>query len=277
MAKFAPVVPIQIAEQLQGDKIADDLFGGYHLILAHDVLARPEDYARVYGRVKERFLDSFIILDNSIVELGKAMEIDDLLHAAAIVQPDCIVAPDVMGDGEGTRSLTRKFSDDYHHATKHQRSPIPLMGVLQGATLEDCIHTYTLYSSLVNLALVSVPRIIVKQHGSRMPLLTELTRRWSFRNIHMLGFSDDLLDDVACARMEIVKGIDSAVPIRAGLQGLDVILSEIMDYGPRGDYWEYETHRITTLKAMCITGNIRKIRRWIQPTIVMHEHAVDAL
>lgn len=265
MAHYAPVVPIQIARILQHHNPAEDLFGGYHLILAHDVLDKPEDYRKVYDEVRRRYPDSFIILDNSIVELGKAMEIHDLLDAAEIVNPDCIVVPDAMGDGALTREMAKDFCNQYRlFAVRAPFVKPPLMGVLQGKTVSDCLQTYTVFGSLVGISLVSVPRIIVKQHGSRLPLLEELGGRYTFRNIHMLGFSDDLLDDITCARLSHVRGIDSAVPVRAGLQGRELTLDAPADYGPRGNFWEYDVMQLTTLMDSTIKRNIRNVRRWIE-------------
>jgi hypothetical protein len=266
MAKFAPVVPIQIAEQLQGKTKEDDIFGDYHLILAHDVLANPEGYKRVYDRVRERFPESFIILDNSIVELGTAMEMEALLEANRIVQPDCIVIPDAMGDGEETRRLAKKFCDDYYRYTNAMIKPTPLMGVLQGGDVQDCLATYSTYTSLISVQHISVPRIIAQKQGSRVPLLVRLSNMWAFRSVHMLGFSDDLLDDISCARMPIVRGIDSAVPIRAGMNMIDITLSHNRDYGPRADYWE---RRISgEIEEIEVASNLLRVRRWIQPTSI---------
>jgi hypothetical protein len=127
--------------------------------------------------------------------------------------------------------------------------------------------------SLPMVDYVSVPRIFANQNGSRMPVLHELIRRDTyklFRGIHLLGFSDNILDDVACARMQIVKGIDSAVPIRAGLKGMD-IRNAIHDrewstaLGPRGGFWDTPVEEMRRMvNAQLVWHNIDQYREWIK-------------
>ena len=275
MARFAPVVPIQIARELQsGPK---DYLGRYHLLLAHDILDKPDEYREVYGKVREDYQDSFIILDNSIVELGHPLDLEDLLEAANIVPPDCIVIPDAMGDGEKTREMAKSFVRSYcqHFQSKQQfADEVPsLLGVLQGSNVDDAMETTAVMYSLPMVDYVSVPRIFANKQGSRMPVLHELIRRDTyklFRGIHLLGFSNNILDDVCCARMQIVKGIDSAVPIRAGLKGLPI--GDAMfepgwseRLGPRGKYWDTPISEVRCeARSAFVRSNIDQYRRWIQ-------------
>jgi hypothetical protein len=275
MARFAPVVPIQIARELQSGP--RDYLGRYHLLLAHDILDKPDEYREIYGKVREDYQDSFIILDNSIVELGKAMELEDLLEAASVVPPDCIVIPDVMGDGEATRQMAKDFVRRYcqYFQDKQQfADEVPsLLGVLQGSNVDDAMETVAMMYSLPMVDYISVPRIFANEQGSRMPVLHELIRRDTyklFRGIHLLGFSNNILDDVCCARMQIVKGIDSAVPIRAGLKGMDICNSISnpewsTGLGPRGSFWETpaeEIRRVVNMQG--IWHNIDQYREWIK-------------
>jgi len=271
MARFAPVVPIHVAEALQGADVGEDSLGGYHLLLAHDVLARPEDYQRVYGKVRERFPESFIILDNSIVELGSAMKMKDLIEAAVAVQPDCIVVPDVMGDGAETRVMSRAFVREYvRYMESRTDSPWPLMGVLQGVYAEDCMETCALFYTLPLVEFISVPRIVTEKQGSRMSVLIELAKRETynlFEGVHLLGFSDDVLDDVACTRVPFVQGIDSAVPVRAGLKGVPMVLALTRpgqfkaEVGPRGDFWNTP---LTSGQLAPVNHNLQQYRSWLK-------------
>lgn len=272
MARFAPVVPIQIAEDLQiGPK---DYLGRYHLLLAHDVLDKPDAYKRVYSKVKADYSDAFIIMDNSIVELGKAMELDNLVEAARIVQADCIVVPDVMGDGAGTRAGAREFARQYAQFWENEpiEEPYPLMGVLQGSNVEDAMETCAVMYCQPMVEYISVPRIFTQTTGSRMPLLCELMRRDTYKlfsGIHLLGFSDNILDDISCARMPIVSGIDSAVPIRAGLANMEITdalwaTNWSQELGPRGKFWETHMTQISKAKCTLIRDNIDLYRGWIK-------------
>lgn len=274
MSRFAPVVPVAIAAALQSNT-SGDLFGRYHLVLAHDVL-KPEHrelYRKIFERVRESYPDPFIILDNSVVELGEAMSLSKLCEAADIVRANCIVIPDVIGDGEATRGRALEFAEEYNSS----KVAYPLMGVIQGRTLSSCMRTLEVYRTIPNLEYLGVPRILTKQHGSRSLFLTAYVR-WTVatkkihHGIHLLGFSDDILDDVACARLPFVQGIDSSVPIRAGSEGQTMVgaledpsWSHIL--GPRGAWWEAVTDGDSGLIDWDTTRqNLRTYRRWIGDT-----------
>lgn len=282
MAKFAPVVPTQIAQQLQSG--SQDYLGDYHLLLAHDILDKPKVYGDIYGHVREKYPESFIIMDNSIIELGKPMEMKDLVAASQILFPDCIVIPDVMCDGEGTRANAVKFCREYvvEMAKIHGSDAVsvpPLMGVLQGSNVDDVMETLAIFYSLPMIDFIGIPRILTKMHGSRMPTLCAIQKSpavvkarssyASFKGFHLLGFSDDILDDVACARVPWIQGIDSAVPIRAAKKGIQVSLDDIGPggwsdrTGPRGNFWE--DHLDDGELAIC-RDNLDKYRGWITPS-----------
>ena len=274
MAKYAPVVPLSIAKFMQTHPHGD-LLGGYHLLLAHDILAHPAEYQDVYHMARRLNSNSFIILDNSIVELGKAMDMDDLITAAGIIKPDCIVMPDVMGEGLQTRKLSDAFYDEYveYNRRKKIENGIPLMGVLQGSTIEDAIDTAVMFRSMKYVDYLGVPRILAEQHGSRMPLLLELLRRefiGSFLGIHLLGFSDNILDDVSCARLPFVQGIDSTVPVRAATAGKHISLDGDgwnKALGKRRQWWDEVGVADAAANMGIVEDNVRIYRTWINPSL----------
>ena len=67
----------------------------YHLALTHLVLKYSE-YAEFYKKKREQ--GDFVILDNSLIELGKAASLHKVLEAAKIINPSEIVLPDVFND-----------------------------------------------------------------------------------------------------------------------------------------------------------------------------------
>src|SRR5690606_14854074 len=89
MAYFAPVCPVHILKQLA----AEGSMGTYHLPLAHDVLEHKDEYHNLF--VKSRYADfiSTTILDNSVIELGTAVDINVIGEAAKIVHANVIVLP----------------------------------------------------------------------------------------------------------------------------------------------------------------------------------------
>jgi hypothetical protein len=152
----------------------------------------------------------------------------------------------------------------------------PLMGVIQGEDVGDCIQTYYYYRDYTDIEYIAIPRIIAQRQGSRMPVLQALAGMSKLhtygdvrrRQIHLLGFSDDLLDDVSCARMPCVMGIDSAVPIRAALLKRSLVpflsVGPADICGPRGAFWTEPVPEDLYIRTV-LERNIVDIRRWISP------------
>lgn len=257
MAQFAPVVPIQIARWMKKQGI----LGKYHLLLAHDVLARPDDYREVYGNLVGD-MGATIIMDNSVVELGEAMDISQLVCACDILRPNYLVVPDVMGDAKGTWERCMQFTQELPRSFD-----VPLLGVCPGNTVEEikvCAHNMV---ALPEIMAISIPRIVTKALGSRIEAVVEVYAELQYDlgagpPIHLLGFSDDLLDDVCASRLPGVVGIDSAVPIRAAIWGESLSLDTPKDFGPRGSYWEDSVGE--EFQQRLLRYNMDTIQRWIK-------------
>lgn len=217
-ALFAPVAPIQVLEGLYD--FGPDMFGQYHLLLAHHVLEEPERFANLFKRIQEdkHFEEGqlTIIMDNSIVELGSAVDAATIAQAVSIIEDNCEqariypVLPDVMGDGPATREAIKSSYDSWSRLVGGHG----FMAVVQGATPADFTETleFVTGDAYPEIVFLGVPRILVKQHGSR--LASAMQALDTGIPVHLLGFSDNMEDDFACAQLEGVFGIDSAVPLR---------------------------------------------------------------
>src|SRR5690242_2299971 len=93
MAKFAPVCPIKVLSQLTPENSGD-----YHLLLAHDVADKAQEYKNWFGRHR----NMTVIMDNSVIELGNAVDLKTIKKACDAVDITTIVLPDVLLDGRAT-------------------------------------------------------------------------------------------------------------------------------------------------------------------------------
>lgn len=257
MAKYAPVVPLMAAERMNRWGI----LGNYHLLLAHDILRLPTQYQQVYGHLKDDRL-AFVILDNSVVELGKAMDPEDLIRAAEFIQPNVVVAPDTMGDHIDTINKVDAFSKDWSRLA-HNLPRTGIMAVLQGQTYAQVHECFIAIADMPWITTIGVPRVVTKYLGTRSEIVRMATAGRMMGRIHLLGFSDDIMDDIACARMPGVRGIDSAVPIRLACRQLVMSLDFPQDPGPRGQFWETDDTTIDFCRSY-ITKNVEQFRRWIR-------------
>ena len=233
MAKYSPIGPITILEQLQ----EQGMLGNYLLLLAHDVLewpARYEELVRELGTDP----DSFIMMDNSVVELGVPMETRDVIKAARIVNADAIMTAYIMYDSIGTQA---RVEDALSMLTN---SEFDLMRIPQGETNQDLIECSQWLRDNVpknedGIEYWGISRLITNSNtmGSRVPIIQYINMTSEKPRFHLLGTSKDHTDDMIACTLPDVMGIDSANPVVAGFAGLDL---SVMSWRhlPRGAYWE---------------------------------------
>lgn len=258
---FSPIAPIAVQEKMARD------FHGYNLLLAHEVLAHKPKYIDYYSQWINA--DTFIIMDNSIIELGSPLPADQLIEAASIVKAKCIVLPDRLGDALGT----------VHDSTAAANTtPLPpnmhWMGVVQGSTVDEALWCAECLWAIPGVRYLSVPKIIAdknKEH-SRWKYLESLRKIVGDRRcVHLLGFSNYLLDDMVCANHPLVMGIDSATPIwfgnNRGVLPLHLDKKNIKyEFGKRPkDFWEMSPEKGDFVPEMSL--NCERVRDWIRMNI----------
>lgn len=228
MAKFAPVCPPRVLRQLSPGNS-----GNYHLLLAHDVAAHIEEYAW-----QDNFRGMQVIMDNSVIELGGAVDLDTIMTACSVVDVTSVVLPDVLLDGNATvESCTAALADWTPFFKKYFNRIGPwkrgFMYVPQGKTLAEFAWAAQKLCDHPGINFWGIPRNLVGQVGTRRDAIDVCHALNRHRSIHLLGFSDNICDDVICARDTRVSGIDSAVPLRVKDE-----FTFKSDPGPRGDWWD---------------------------------------
>lgn len=269
LSRFAPVAPLKVHKAMAEAGV----LGTYHLLLAHQVLKDPgahEKFYRYQYPVLPRTRGNpgrngkpYIIMDNSLIELGLPLPVDDVLKAGATVGAKAIVLPDMLGDKNETLWATRKALDSLTYIRKYSPNEsyprhVKTLGVAQGQTLEQIVECAKVMVKTLKVDIISVPRHVTAKLGSR----TEVTRVVAKMGvpIHLLGFSDNLWDDFwTLTTIPRVMGIDSAVPIWYGLQGFNFPTDPPMraDYGRRPD--DYESQSSINQHVI---ANMRRVERW---------------
>jgi hypothetical protein len=123
-----------------------------------------------------------------------------------MIRAQVIVLPDVIGDARKTYQASKESVTFY-------RNPWKFMGVAQGQNLKEFVGCAKKLAEFCTL--LAVPRHSVELIGSRIPIIKAVYEETG-RSIHLLGFSDNLEDDLAAAHEEGVTSIDSAMPIWLG-------------------------------------------------------------
>lgn len=259
--EFAPVVPVDIAAEMK----RMGCLGNYHLLLAHDVVKQPKEYQNVYCQPDD--VENFIIMDNSVVELGQAVDIEMILEAAQIVNAELLVLPDVYLKGPETVIATVEAYEKLQGRWHNDYMVLP-----QGRDYPEwlaCADEFCAFAPH-QFACIGIPRNVREHLGvSRIEALSHVRQfdhkyhgvRANKRYYHLFGFSHDLMDDIASAsygRGKNLMGIDSNVPIRQGTLGQRININQT-DPGKRGDWWD--NHPPFNGIAY---DNLDQVRRWIK-------------
>jgi hypothetical protein len=253
MAQFGPVAPPRIVKQL-----SPRAMGRYHLLLAHDVAANQDEYAKLYN-----FPNSNIIMDNSVVELKNAVDLDMILTACKAVKSVTIALPDVMSDGVATAERSIAAYETWLPAFEQlygvDNNDWGFMYIPQGRTIEEWATSAQRMSHYRRINYWGIPRLLTinSREGTRR-FGIEIAHALNFnRKIHLLGFSENLVDDVVCARDPRVIGIDSAVPLRAATYGKEMTFD--LTLPARGDWWD------TAEYVPTMEDNVSTYKDWIRP------------
>jgi hypothetical protein len=253
MTLFAPVCPPRIYRELFRTPRAR---GNYFLLLAHDVLKNPAEYAALFHNHSNT---DFIHMDNSVVELGDSVTMQMIWDAAETVSADTLVLPDVYCKSKETVDSTLRGFDDFLNlqveARGQSKARAPLI-IPQGESMKQwawCLETLTQKIGADRIPWVGIPRNITGRISpSRLEALLITKIVVPNARIHLMGFSDDFIDDIRCALNPVVTGIDSAVPVRCPTE-----FTLSCDPGPRGDWWDHGNY------APLVARNVIKVRDMI--------------
>lgn len=261
--KFAPIGPPHLLKGMRKEW-GDGCLGDYHLVLAHDVVENYRTWEN--GQILPE--GSTVIIDNSIIELGQPVSPEMMKEACKILGESyrkVVVLPDKFDDPEATYDQALVWLGE-----GYQSLDAEFMYVVQAKNMVD--QTFrSIAGDLVHLVesrgvtWVSAPRRVADKFGTRMFMLHSLLQcklRWPRLNIHLLGFSHNIQDDLYCTRQQGVEGIDSAVPVRLGQEdkAIHPYIFKGLDTGSRESFWEdphkglnYKTHNNLMIVRNLIT------------------------
>lgn len=263
---FAPVAPLSAHRQLE----SRGALGNYNLLIASEILKDHEGYEEFWqGRRNDA---SCLIMDNGVIETGAPLPIPLLAKAASIVGAQVLVLPDTIDDSKMTIKQVRTTMALL--STRQARSSMPgglaYLGVVQGTTFAECMDCADAHVQ-AGVSWLAIPRGLTPNIGSRFGLVEAIAEEHPEIKLHLLGFSENLHDDIYSAvASRAVVGIDAATPVWLGLLGKRLSPSMThagepprnANFGRRPE-WFWQTGPQTEFYADQIAANVLTVRRWL--------------
>ena len=252
----------------------------FHLILPHLVEKYPK-YTEFY-KERSRKKD-FILLDNSIFELGHSLDKVELLEIAEDIGATEVVAPEVWHNKKDTIKLVDEFIQ-YH---QQKRSSIRILAMATGETEDEIVESFFYYNTHPHIDSLGLPFTLDYElkgisNNIKSETLKRVLNRWHLieritnyaesssqliKPTHLMGLSDAVeLQRYTGIRYYWVRSNDSST---AFVHGYNKIL-----YTDRGlpcekikqklDFGGYSTIELDEKQIQCITYNIDKILSWCE-------------
>ena len=254
--KLAVIAPVPLQDKYA---VTD-----YHMALTHLVLDpyMGARYSEVF--ITRRKLGHYVILDNSVVELGAAIKIETVIEAARRIGASEIILPDIFDDREATVYEAKRIVRHY----KEELKPYKLMAVAQGKDMADWIECYCQLAAIPEIDVIGVPKRLHDKLGGdnpgRLAVLFQLHQQGIAEHygkpVHLLGCNENPRDLAIAAAYPWVRGVDTIVPVLCGTLGIifDPLRGMIMkrpphkpDFASGMDFAEAVRNNIYLMQQWC--------------------------
>lgn len=189
--KLASIVPMK--------NVAHTFDGDYAMLLAH-----LKDY---YPKRSNK--NCYTIMDNSLIELGGAVDVETVYNAAKQCEVDEFILPDVFQDGEATVKEVKKsirWLRDNDHLKEFR-----LMAVCQGKSLKEFVECFCKLYMMPEIHSIGIPKAASVLLPEGRPGL-EFLWEGSTKAIHLLGCHKNLAELIMYKRPAIIRSCDTCIP-----------------------------------------------------------------
>lgn len=249
MAKYSPVGPIAVLEQLHKYNV----LGDYLLLIAPDVIAHPNRYKALVDSLRQTVDDLFIIMDNGVIENGTPLDIQSTLLACDVVKANVVVLPDTLRSREATCKAAVE-------AAQVVQDHYDIMAVPQGRTTAEVLSCVEQLRDSIDPKYWGIPRWMANDFGSRHYAVDAVMHCTRNPHVHLLGMSQRHADDLECSHRIGVSGIDSANPLVMGMHNIKQAGNFVhldRNFGGK-NYWD-----CTDVNEIMVQ-NVKTIRKYVQ-------------
>ena len=189
--KLASIVPMKNVEHT--------FDGDYAMLLAHLKDYYPKEHKR----------NCYVIMDNSLIELGGAVDVETVYNAAKECGADEFILPDVFQDSDATIQKVIE-SIRWLHTNKHIHE-MRLMAVCQGKTIADFLDCLHALEQIPEIHCIGIPKIASNLAAGGRPALEPLWQG-SPKAIHLLGCWKNLDEFTKYKNPAAIRSCDTCIP-----------------------------------------------------------------
>ena len=207
--KVANIIPIPLLKKY--GNLTD-----YHLVLSY-LIRENTEYAEFYKQRAKK--GDYIIIDTSVIELGKPLTIQEQLPLAERIGASEVMCADYPMDKDKTLEAT---ANDLSKIPKN--FPYKILAVAQGRNFAELVECYTelkKFDKINTIGLSFTMSVFWKKPVSRFVFTDYLVKSNLLdktKEHHLLGLGSDLSEVCLQSKFKWIRGVDSRAAV---IQGLD--------------------------------------------------------
>ena len=198
--KLASIVPMK--------NVARTFDGDYAMLLTHLADYYPTTHHK----------NCYVIMDNSLIELGSAASIEATFNAAVKCNADELILPDVFRDGFATLEKVHDSIDWLLYDCKNFRR-INLMAVCQGSTASEFATCFVELCHIPEIHCIGIPKVAATLLPEGRPGFEYLWYNCS-KQIHLLGCWTSLDEMKQYKHPELIRSCDTCIPALLSTHGI---------------------------------------------------------
>lgn len=200
---YMPIAPINVLKENKFD--FNNQYRSHVMILAH-LCESNSIYTTFYQNTNK--YRKFILLDNGAAE-NSQINNEKLLEKIELIKPTCVIAPDILFDGEKTIEHTFEFIK----LLKENKIKVKVMAVPHGKNIEEYYKTFEVFNNSKDIDWIGISKFVsVKPFTDRITCMLNLSNKVKHfnKNIHILGCNNPV--EISFIRnFKKVKSIDSCI------------------------------------------------------------------
>ena len=172
--------------------------------------------------------DAYKIMDNSIIELGSAFSMEQLIAEARKCRANEIILPDVYRDAQATIQRAKDsilWLEDHGCADEFR-----LMAVAHGRDLAEVAMSILAYKNMPRISVIGIPKVLSTFDLNRIKIAS-YARNMTGKEVHLLGCWYTL-GEYRYKDLSDIRSTDTCLPsilAKTGKSAWDLRLEDTLD------------------------------------------------